>query len=55
MLSPSRSASASRFITNTAAPSPMTKPSAPSAYGRVPVADRAPILQNFTNDVAPML
>ena len=33
----------------TDAPSPMTKPSAPSAYGRVPVAESAPILQNFTN------
>ena len=33
----------------------MTKPSAPSAYGRVPVAESAPILQNFTNVEAPML
>ncbi len=47
--SPSRSASASRFSTNRAAPSPITKPSAPASKGRVPVADSAPILQNFTN------
>ena len=32
----------------------MTKPSAPSAYGRVPVAESAPILQNFTKLVGPM-
>jgi len=33
----------------------MTKPSAPYAYGRVPVADSAPILQNLTNALTPML
>ncbi len=33
----------------------MTKPSAPSPKGRVPVALRAPILQNLTNVDAPML
>jgi hypothetical protein len=33
----------------------MTKPSAPSAYGRVPVPDSAPMAQNFTNVDAPML
>ncbi len=33
----------------------MTKPSAPTPKGRVPVALRAPILQNLTNDDAPML
>ena len=53
--SPAASASASRLSTKTAAPSPMTKPSAPSAYGRVPVAESAPILQNFTNAAAFML
>lgn len=38
-----------------AAPSPMTKPSAPASNGRVPVADSAPILQNLTKTPAPML
>ncbi len=33
----------------------MTKPSAPSAYGRVPVAESAPMAQNFTKLDAPML
>ncbi len=33
----------------------MTNPSAPASNGRVPVADSAPILQNFTNAATPML
>ena len=33
----------------------MTKPSAPASNGRVPVADSAPILQNFTKRRSPML
>ena len=33
----------------------MTKPSAPASNGRVPVADSAPILQNFTNAPMPIL
>ena len=53
--SPSRSASSSRLRTNRAAPSPITKPSAPASNGRVPVAERAPILQNFTKPLTPML
>ena len=32
----------------------MTKPSAPSPNGRLPVALSAPIFENFTNDVGPM-
>ncbi len=55
MWSPSRSASARRLSTNSAAPSPITKPSAPSAYGRVPLGDSAPIAQNFTKLDTPML
>jgi hypothetical protein len=55
MRSPARSASDSRFSTKIAAPSPITKPSAPASNGRVPVADSAPILQNFTNAATPML
>ena len=55
MRSPARSASASRLSTNSAAPSPITKPSAPASNGRVPVADSAPILQNLTNAATPML
>ena len=55
MLSPSRSASASRLRMKIAAPSPMTKPSAPASNGRVPVADSAPILQNLTKASMPML
>ena len=53
--SPSRSASASRFSRKTAEPSPITKPSAPSPNGRVPVAESAPIFENFTNEFVPML
>ena len=55
MRSPSRSASSRRLSTKSAAPSPMTKPSAPASKGRVPVADSAPILQNFTKAATPML
>ena len=33
----------------------MTKPSAPSPNGRVPVAESAPIFENFTNEFVPML
>ena len=33
----------------------MTKPSAPASNGRVPVAESAPILQNFTKASTPML
>ena len=33
----------------------MTNPSAPASKGRVPVAESAPILQNFTNASTPML
>ena len=33
----------------------MTKPSAPSPKGRVPVAERAPIFENFTKEFVPML
>ena len=33
----------------------MTNPSAPASNGRVPVADSAPILQNFTKASTPML
>ncbi len=33
----------------------MTKPSAPSAYGRVPLGDSAPMAQNFTKLDTPML
>ena len=33
----------------------MTNPSAPASNGRVPVAESAPILQNFTNASTPML
>ena len=53
--SPAFSASESRLSTNRAAPSPITKPSAPASNGRVPVAERAPILQNRTNAPGPML
>ena len=53
--SPSLSASARRLSRNTAEPSPITKPSAPSPKGRVPVAERAPIFENFTNEFVPML
>ena len=55
MLSPSRSASARRLSRNAAEPSPMTKPSAPSPKGRLPVALSAPILQNLTKVPMPML
>ncbi len=54
MRSPAASASSSRLRTNRAAPSPITKPSAPASNGRVPVAESAPILQNFTNPSTPM-
>ena len=53
--SPSRSASSRRLSTNNAAPSPITNPSAPASKGLVPVAESAPILQNFTKPCTPML
>ncbi len=55
MRSPSRSASARRLSKNAAEPSPITKPSAPAPKGRLPVALKAPILQNLTNTPGPML
>ncbi len=53
--SPAFSASERRLSTKSAAPSPITKPSAPASNGRVPVADRAPILQNLTKAPGAML